>query len=129
MKIVTRQFGEVEFDKKLIINFKDGILGFEQLNRFILLTQENNFFFWLTSIDEPEIVFPLIPVKVLQEDYPEIEGFQSFAIVKLNKEIAKITANLKAPVYINQETNQAMQKIIDDDRFPIDYQVFIEKED
>ena len=129
MKIITKQFGEIEFDEKIIIEFKDGILGFEQLRKYLLLTEENSIFFWLTSIDEPEIVFPLVPVHLLLDEYPDKEGFQAFGIVKLNREPTKITANLKAPVYINQENYTGVQKILDDDKFQINYQLFVEKED
>ena len=129
MKIITKQFGEIEFDEKIIIEFKDGILGFEQLRKYLLLIEENSIFFWLTSIDEPEIVFPLVPVHLLLDEYPDKEGFQAFGIVKLNREPTKITANLKAPVYINQENYTGVQKILDDDKFQINYQLFVEKED
>ncbi len=129
MKIVTKQFGEVEFDEKTIIHFKDGIFGFESLKDFVLLSQEDAFFFWLTSIKEPEIVFPLIPAMMLFDNYPEKENYQAFSIVKLNKEPTKITANLKAPIYICEETHTGYQEIIDDDNFPIDYQLFVERED
>lgn len=129
MKIQTKQFGEIEFDDKLIIEFKEGILGFEQLRKYIMLTEEDSIFFWLTSIDEPEIVFPLIPVRMLLDEYPDKEGFQAFCIVKLNRVPTEMTANLKAPIYINQETCSGIQKILDDDKYQINYQLFVEKED
>lgn len=129
MKITTRQFGEIEFEESKIIYFNEGIIGFENLKRFILINQEESLFYWLTNIDEPEMVFPLIPSKILIDDYPDIENHQAFAIVKLNREPIKITANLKAPLYINNETNTGKQEIIDDDKYPLDYKVFIEKED
>ena len=129
MKIITKQFGEIEFDEKIIIEFKDGILGFEQLRKYLLLTEENSIFFWLTSVDEPEIVFPLIPVNLLLDKYPDKDGYEAFGIVKLNREPTKITANLKAPVYINQDNYTGVQKILDDDKFQINYQLFVEKED
>jgi len=129
MKIVTKQFGELEFEEKNIIQFREGLIGFEQLKKFVLLTEENGMFYWLTSINEPEIIFPLIPVTLLREDYPVTESHQGFAIVKLNREPTKITANLKAPVYINQETSSGFQKIIDKEDCPINYQLFVEKED
>lgn len=129
MKISTKQFGEIEFEEKNILQFKEGIIGFESFNRFLLIAQEDSYFYWLTAIDEPEIVFPLVPAKILLDEYPEKENHQAFAIVKLNREPAKITANLKAPLYINQEQSLGIQEIFDDEKFPIDYQLFIEKED
>lgn len=129
MKITTKQFGEIEFEDSNIILFKEGLIGFEQLKKFVLLTEENGMFYWLTSINEPEIIFPLIPVTLLKEDYPGMENYQGFAIVKLNREPTKITANLKAPVYINQDTKSGLQKIVDQEDYQINYQLFVEKED
>ena len=126
MKISTKQFGEVEVDEKLIINFKDGILGFEELENYVLLTEENGIFFWLTSIKEPEIVFPLFPLRVLDSDYPQEKEYEAFGIVNLDREPSKININLKAPVYINQVKKTGYQKVIDSDKFPIDYALFVE---
>ena len=126
MKIKTKQFGEIEVDEKLIINFKDGILGFEELKKYVLLTEENGIFFWLTSLEEPEIVFPLFPLRVLDKSYPQEKEFEAFGIVNLDKEPSKININLKAPVYINQVNKSGFQKIIDSDKFPIEYSLFVE---
>ncbi len=126
MKINTYQFGEIEFDENHIISFSDGIIGFENLKKFILLSQEDGLFFWLTSVDEPEIVFPLFPVKLLVNEYNEIENFEAFGIVKLDKTPSNISINLKAPVYLNQEQRVGYQKIFDDDKYPLNYQLFVE---
>lgn len=126
MKINTYQFGEIEFDENHVISFSDGIIGFENLKKFILLSQEDGLFFWLTSVDEPEIVFPLFPVKLLVNEYNEIENFEAFGIVKLDKTPSNISINLKAPVYLNQEQRIGYQKIFDDDKYPLNYQLFVE---
>ncbi len=126
MKIKTDQFGEIEFDEDLIITFNDGIIGFENLKKFILITEEDGLFYWLTSIEEPGIVFPLFPAAMLEEKYPAEDGYDVFGIVKLSKEIAEITINLKAPIYINHKEKIGFQKIIDNDKFEIDRKLFIE---
>ncbi|NLT50040.1 MAG: flagellar assembly protein FliW [Ignavibacteria bacterium] len=126
MKITTKQFGEIEVDEKLIINFKEGILGFENLKKYVLLTEENGIFFWLTSLETPEIVFPLFPLRVLDKDYPQEKNAEAFGIVKLDKEPSKININLKAPVYINQEEKIGFQKVIDNEKFIINYTLFVE---
>lgn len=126
MKINTNQFGEIEFDESMIIRFKDGILGFENYKKFLLINSGNDLFLWLTSIDEPELVFPLCGIRVLMEEYPEVKGFEAFGIVKLDPDPLKISVNLKAPVYINQEEKTGFQKILDEDELPIDYILFKE---
>lgn len=126
MKITTYQFGEVEFEDSIIITFDEGIIGFENLKKYILLSEEDNLFYWLTSVDEPEIVFPLFPIRLVMTDYPDVEKHESFGIVKLAKNPGDITLNLKAPVFINQESRQGYQKIFDTDKYQMDYQLFVE---
>ena len=127
MKLQTIQFGEIEFNEEKIIKFDDGILGFENYKEYVLLTDGDGLIYWLTSVDEPEIVFPLFPIDILEAEYPQMEYYKAFAIVKMDKDPKNITANLKAPVYINQENQTGLQKIIDDDNYQVNYQLFIEK--
>ena len=38
MKIVTRDFGEIEIDDNTVINIPNGILGFEETKRYTLIS-------------------------------------------------------------------------------------------
>jgi flagellar assembly factor FliW len=127
MQIKTNQFGVIEFNSNNIIKFESGIFGFEQLKNYLLIKSENNVFFWLYSIDEPEIVFPMIGLRLIDDVYPQEKDHEAFGIVNMNQDISKITANLKAPVYINQSTNNGYQKILDSDKYPIKYNLFKEE--
>ena len=126
MKLKNQQFGEFEFDDNIVINFEDGLLGFEEFKKFVLITKDNDLFFWLTSIDEPELVFPIFPVKMIEDNYPEFSEDEPFGIVKLDKDPLKITINLKAPVYVDQKNNTGKQRIIDNDNYQVDYKLFTE---
>lgn len=126
MKLQNSQFGEIEFDENLIITFEEGIIGFEQLKKYLLINLGDDLFLWLTSVEEPEIIFPLFGIRVLMDDFKQIENNEAFGIVKLNQDPAKITINLKAPVYIDQNEKKGFQKILDEDDLPIDYILFKE---
>ncbi len=126
MKINTHHFGEIEFNEDIILNFEKGLFGFENLQQFLLLRAGEDLFYWLNSIQEPEIAFPLIGTRIIDENFPEVEENEGFGIVTLNKDPLKITVNLKAPVYINQEKKTGFQKILDTDRFVVDYKLFVE---
>ena len=127
MKLSTLQFGEIEFTDDLLIKFSDGVVGFENLKQFILITEENGLFYWLTSVDEPEIVFPLFPISSLREDYPRKDAYEPFGIVRLSKNPSEITINLKAPIYLDQQGKSGYQKILDTEKYPVDYKLFVEK--
>jgi flagellar assembly factor FliW len=126
MKLQTYQFGEVEFDDQLILSFQDGIVGFESLKKFVLLSQDDGLFQWLTSVDEPDIIFPLIQIRLLLNDFNDVEGSEAYGIIKFDKNPANITVNLKAPVYVNHAERSGFQKIFDTEKYPIDYKLFIE---
>jgi len=126
MKIKTRQFGEIEFDPSMMINFSSGIFGFENLKDYLLIKVDDDFFYWLNSVEEPEIAFPMIGVRVIDDKYPAEKDDEAFGIVTMNSEIIKITVNLKAPVYINQNTKTGFQKILDSEKYPVNYNLFKE---
>lgn len=125
MKIQNKQFGEIEYSEDSILKFKEGIIGFEELNNFILINAKDSFFSWLTSIDQPEIIFPLFPIELLQEEINKENNFEPFGIVKLDKQPERITINLKAPVFIDQNQKIGFQKISESEELPLDYPLFV----
>lgn len=126
MKLKNSQFGEIEYDENLVVSFSEGIIGFEQYRRYLLINSGDELFLWLTSIDEPEIIFPLFGIRVLMDEFKQIDNYEAFGIVKLDQDPSKITINLKAPVYIDQNEKRGFQKILDEDELPIDYILFKE---
>lgn len=126
MRIVTEQFGDVEYQEENVFQFSSGILGFEQLKKFLLIKTDEELFYWLNSTEEPEIVFPLVGLGVIEEEYPAVENFEAFGIVTLNSDPLKITVNMKAPVYLNQDNKKGFQKIIDSEKYNVNYNLFVE---
>jgi flagellar assembly factor FliW len=126
MKITTVQFGEIEFDENLIVRFQNGLFGFENLKEFVFIKTDDELFYWLNSVEQPEISFPLIGIRVIDEEYPEVENHEALGIVTLNKDPLSITVNLKAPVYINQDNCSGFQKILDAEKYSLHYKLFVE---
>lgn len=126
MKLNSYQFGEIEFTQDHVIDFKEGLLGFEDLKQYLLIKPDENLFYWLTSIDNPEIAFPLFGTRAVDENYPQEDNYEAFGIVILNPDPLKITLNLKAPIYINQDEKIGFQKIIDTEKYPVHYNLFTE---
>jgi len=127
MKIQNEQFGEINFEENSVIKFDEGLFGFEELKEFLLISEDEGLFLWLTSIDEPEIIFPIFSINVLQEKFESKESFEPFGIVKLDKEPENVTINLKAPVFINQVEKKGYQKLIDNESNVVDYPLFANK--
>ncbi len=126
MKLKTIQFGDFDYEEENILLFKDGLYGFEELNHFLLLKKEDELFFWLNSIDQPEIAFPLMGLRIIDNKYPQNENYEAFGVIKLNRDPIKTTINMRAPVYINQNDKTGYQIILSDESFPVEYQLFTE---
>lgn len=69
MQINTR-FGSQEIDPASVIHFPRGLAGFEQLHRFKLFhEQDKPTVFYLQSLDDPDIQFPVVNPDTFQVAY------------------------------------------------------------
>ena len=138
--IENRQFGTLNIDPAKIITFPEGILGFEDLKRYaIQVFEEYEPFHWLISVDDPEVLFPLISPKLVKEDYdPEVltddiklvgeyqeADLLLYLIATIGSGEDKVTANLKGPVFINQARALGQQVVLESDDYSLKY-VFLE---
>jgi len=140
MQISTSRFGTVELDNESVIEFPDGLPGFEHTRRYFLAphkTTEGSVspFRWLQSVDEPELAFPVINPWTLRPDYaPTINSLvlkqmlisdfksqaQFLAIVTIPKtNPSAITVNLLAPVLINRQHKMGKQVIVQNESYSI----------
>lgn len=142
MNIETRFFGQIEIDNDKIIHFKDGIPGFENLTKFLFMTDkdDNSPFCWLQSIEDVDIVFTIFDILTVFKDYEPmveeeyLESLGQFAkddlaiycIANISQNIEDMTINLKAPVVINLENRQAKQVICNNEEYPIKYYIYKE---
>ena len=67
MKLVTARFGEIDILDEDIVMFPEGLLGFSEFHRFVILnSQEGSPFRWLQSLDDGNLAFVIIePVNFL----------------------------------------------------------------
>ena len=142
MIVKTKIFGEIEVDESRFINFEDGILGFPDLKRFMLIHDEEsggaNLISWMQSIDEPGFAMPVLdPLKVCPEYNPEVEDellnslgdidgddILVLTTVTVPPEIEKMTSNLRAPFIINTANLKACQIILEDEKYLIKYPIY-----
>ncbi|WP_293394281.1 flagellar assembly protein FliW [Peptoclostridium sp.] len=136
MKLTTTNFGEIDIDESALINFEEGIPGFENVRRFALLQDDEMIVDWLQGIDE-DIAFPVINPFAVKEDYefkiPEgdinklkidrHEDILIYSIVVIPEDIKDIRTNLQAPIIINAKEKLGKQIILDD-RYPLRYEFY-----
>ena len=122
-KILTQQFGELTIEDKHIFNFPNGLLGFEDLHEFVLISEEETVpFKWLLSVDKPEIGFPLLSPWHIEIGYDPGNNFDLnkqviMVVVTLENEEGSMTANLKAPVVLDVEKQSGEQLILPSDKY------------
>jgi flagellar assembly factor FliW len=128
MEIKTKFFGAVAVDPAKIVDFPQGIPGFEQLRRFIWLQPENSIFSSLQALDREETAFITISPFLVCPDYSfELDDqiARELGLTKLEEALilgmitippqnpGKSTVNLKAPVIINHFNQRGLQIILD----------------
>jgi len=144
-KINTLRFGEVEIAEEEIICFADGIPGFEEEHEFLVIPyDEESPFVFLQSAKTPELAFlmtsPFVffPEYELEIDDATLETLQInqeedilvYSLLTLpGKNIKLMTANLLAPVIINQNNRAAKQIILDQGQYTTKHRLFPETDD
>lgn len=142
MKINTRLFGEIEISDERIITFTSGIMGFEEYSKYTLIydsEKSKSSIMWLQSLDEPTLAFTVIdPMKIVEGYNPvvedelltplgEVKGEEDYfllSVLTVPSDITKMTANLKAPIVINTNTNKACQLIVNNDEYVVRYNAY-----
>src|SRR5689334_24165728 len=125
VEIETSRFGPLSVDEERIITLPKGLLGFPSHTRFSLIqTGEENYFFWLQSVDEPGLAFVVTDPSIFFKDYevPVREETQEeiglsdarFAqtFVICNKVDEWLTGNLLGPIVVNAQNRLATQVVL-----------------
>jgi len=129
MKIETTRFGVLDVEEKQIIEFSDGLYGFEKETRFIFLPFNPNVespMEWMQSVLSPHLAFvttdphlyvPDYKLKLLEEDKQKVglgldEPFLTRSIVTIPENYTEMTANLVAPLVINSNKGIGKQFVL-----------------
>lgn len=141
VKVNTTRFGELQVNKEDVINFSEGLLGFEQLRQFFIVDPgDSTLILWLQSVEQPETAFPIIEPKIFKPDYvakllpadmnsvnlESIADAKIYSILTIPSEITNMSANLKAPVVINNDKKIARQIVLQDNKLSVKYDMYKE---
>jgi len=139
--IDTKPFGKIEIDEKQIIDFPDGILGFEFEKKFVILdSNDHSPFKWMQAYSEPSLAFVIIrPIDFLikyelsisQSDMESVKAAKPddllvFAIVTIPADPSQMTANLQGPVIINPNDKIGRQVISQSDKYRVKHVILEE---
>ena len=142
MEYTNRLFGKIDVKDEKVIEFPQGILGFEELKRFTLVfdseKSEATGLNFMVSLDDPAFMMPVVTAVAVKPDYsPKISAEVEKAIGPLTEEnvlvlvtmtipsdITQMTVNLNAPIIINIDTNKAVQSMVENEGYDIKYPIY-----
>ena len=138
MLLKTRLFGEINVKDEEVINFTKPILGFDDSRQYLLMESESIFpTFWLQSINDPNLAFPVISPFSVDENYSidlealdlddirlkSIDDALVLTLMVVPQTISSIRTNLRAPIIYNPEKKVAKQLILYDEKYPIHFYI------
>ncbi len=127
MKKLQTRFGQIEYDPANALYFPDGLIGFEDLQNFVVMPNEKSGpLFWIQSIENEQIAFVLTDPTNFFLDYNVVpdqkeraklglgekeDGFV-LSVVTVHQD-RSVTLNLQAPILYAAKSNRAIQVILD----------------
>ena len=132
----------MELDDNKVIEFPNGIIGFEDFKKFAIIydieDDRDTKISWLQSLEEPTLALPVVdPLAVTTEYAPMIEDellkplgnpadedLLFLLVMTVPSDMTKVTANMKAPVIISTEERKGVQLIVDNADYPVKFNVY-----
>jgi len=136
--IQSDQLGAVQVDEGAVIRFRDGIPGFEEYHDYVLVEAPGAApFEWLQSTEEPALAFAVVDPQMVCAGYAphfgrgdltsigleDAGGAILRVILTLSDDPEQITANLQAPLLINQASGLGCQVLLTRSDYDTRYRV------
>lgn len=127
IKVKTTRFGEIEVNEADLIELPQGLIGFPELRKYVILDHDKESpFKWLQSLDDGAIAFVLINPLLFKPDYmvevteAEVSDLDLkseddaviSAIITIPTNPQNMTANLKAPLVFNLKNRRGKQLVL-----------------
>ena len=133
MKLSTKYFGEIDFEREDVLSFPKGLFAFDEEKEFLLLpfSGSDGTLLCLQSVETPELAFVCINpfsfnggyAPVLQPEELKVMGVEDsrelcyYVLCVVKNPVSSSTVNLKCPVVLNEDTREGMQVILDGDGY------------
>jgi len=141
MNVKTRHFGEVDIDESKVITMDNGLFGFENYKKYVLLydssSDEIPNIQWLQSVDEELLALPvMIPTTIVPDYNPVVddeylgnlgewseETISMLVTVTVPANVKDMSINLKAPIIINTTTMKGSQVVAENPDYEIKFKI------
>lgn len=128
----TDRFGEISFDLSQALMFPEGIPGFEDDHRWIIIGDDDSFIKWLQSCDHGDVALPVIPALQVFPSYrisldssdagkldsPNLSDVGILLVISVPAgDPAGASVNLRAPILVNKTDRKGFQFIVKNERY------------
>jgi len=123
----TSRFGELPIDPETVITIVDGIPGFDEFTKFVLLeVSPEEPLYWLQSIEDGELAFlscvpwayfPDYELELGDDDeaalaVEDAADLLVLSLLTIDRDENTVTANLLGPIVVNQKARLARQVVM-----------------
>ena len=142
MKVNTTRFGTIDVDEAQVVTLTEGMLGFSECGRYVLMDDEiGDPFMWMQSLEIPSLAFVVIDPAVILPSYhcsvkkeqikglgtEDIKDLQVHVIVNMAANILDVTINLQGPLVVNKEKRLGTQIVLNDPNFSTRHPLFTDQ--
>lgn len=129
MKLSTKYFGEIDFEREDVLSFPKGLFAFEEEKEFLLLpfSGSDGTLLCLQSLTTPQLAFVVMNpftmdpayTPVLQPEELSDMGVEEstelcyYVLCVVKNPVSTSTVNMKCPVVINDQTRTGTQVILE----------------
>lgn len=143
MQIKSTRFGEFEVPEELVVQFPEGLPGFEDQKKFAFLPytvdEDNSPFAYMQSVEDPDLTLlladPFLFFKHYSLDLNDEDAAQLglsdseetagvYGVVAVPEKIDQMTVNLLAPIVVNWKEQKGMQIILNRSPYSTKHRLF-----
>ena len=143
MQIKSTRFGEFEVPEDLVVQFPEGLPGFEDQKQFAFLPytvdEDNSPFAYMQSVQDPDLTLlladPFLFFKHYSLDLNDEDAAQLglsdseetagvYGVVAVPEKIDQMTVNLVAPIVVNWKEQKGMQIILNRSPYSTKHRLF-----
>jgi flagellar assembly factor FliW len=135
MKFVNQLIGEIEVSNEKVIDFPQGIIGFENHKKFAIVNNSSyKPFCWLISMDQDDFAIPVVnpfllireynkkfPRELIEELKENVSNYEVLCVVNPKGNNGSVTLNLKGPILIDYLKQEGRQIILTAEILSVSY--------
>lgn len=139
MRIQTQSFGEVQVEPEGVLHLHDGLPGLPRTRHCYILDRDEEYpVRWLLDARDPSVAMPIVEASFVCPGYdpplprseerslllgPE-DARRFFLVLVIPADPRGITANLRAPIVVNERDRTGKQVLLASEEYPIRYRLF-----